>query len=85
MEHGSLQSETRPSKENPGQNRGPYHKHQVWQDGQNRTRRVPSEEVQALAQAIEGRQQFEKLADEFIETTVSMTRSGVASDSKKTR
>jgi hypothetical protein len=83
MERGSLQAETRPSKRDPAQERGPYHKHQVWQDGQNLTRRVPQEQADALAQAIAGRKQFENLAEQFIDTTVAMTRAESSPDSKK--
>ena len=83
MEYGSLQSEIRPSKRNPGEDRGPYHKHQVWENGENLTRRVPADEVEALALAIDGRKQFEKLAEEFIDTTVAMTRTESSPESKK--
>ena len=83
MEYGSLQSETRPSKRTPGEDRGPYHKHQVWEKGENLTRRVPGDQMEALALAIDGRKQFEKLAEEFIDTTVAMTRTEASPESKK--
>lgn len=83
MERGSLQAETRPSLRHPGQDRGPYFKHQIWEDGQNLTRRIPADKAQALAQAIEGRKQLEKLAQEFIDTTVRLTRAETAPDAKK--
>jgi|SRR5580704_2651878 hypothetical protein len=83
MERGSLQTETRPSLRQPGQDRGPYFKHQVWENGQNRTRRIPAEKAGALDQAIEGRKEFEKLAEEFIDATVLLTRTGTAQASKK--
>ena len=83
MEHGSLQTENRPSLRHPGQERGPYFKHQTWEEGRNRTRRVPSEQAEALAQAIEGRKDFEKLAAQFIEATVGLTRSAASPGSKK--
>ena len=74
MERGSLQEETRPSKHDPDHPNGPYFKHQVWEDGKNKTRRVPPDEAGRLAQAIEGRKQFEALAEQFVETTIAMTR-----------
>jgi hypothetical protein len=74
MERGSLQEEHRPSKGNPKLSTGPYFKHQVWEDGENQTRRVPQESARALEQAIQGRKQFEALAEDFVETTVAMTR-----------
>lgn len=83
MEHGSLQTETRPSRRHSDQARGPYHKHQVWEAGKNVTRRIPPEQADALAQAIEGRKDFEKLARQFIEATVGLTRSGATPGSKK--
>lgn len=83
MERGSLQEESRPSKQDPTHANGPYFKHQIWQNGRNRTRRVPRREADSLAQAIAGRQQFEQLAEEFVETTVAMTRGGGTPDAKK--
>ena len=83
MERGSLQAECRPSRRHCDCDCGPYYKHQVWENGQNRTRRVRKEEADALAQAIEGRQQFEKLAGQFVDTTVAMTRAQSSSASKK--
>lgn len=83
MEYGSLQEETRPSKRSPAQNQGPYFKHQVWENGRNASRRVPTEEAAALDKAIEGRKQFEELASQYVETTVAMTRSESSVDSKK--
>lgn len=74
MELGSLQSDARPSKRDPACNCGPYFKHQVWEEGQNLTRRIPAAEAPALAEAIAQRKRFEKLADDFIDTTVAMTR-----------
>ena len=74
MERGSLQAETRPSKQAPEVANGPYFKHQVWADGRNQTRRVPRDEAGWLEQAIQGRQQFEALAEQFVSVTVAMTR-----------
>jgi len=83
MERGSVQAETRPSQRDPNQERGPYFKHQIWEDGQNKTRRIPADQADALAQAIEGRKEFEKLAEEFVDATVAMTRADSPSYSKK--
>jgi hypothetical protein len=74
MERGSLQEETRPSKQGPTHPNGPYFKHQVWEKGKNKTRRVPREEAEHLASAIRGRQRFEALAEQFVEISVAMTR-----------
>ena len=83
MERGSLQSEKRPSVRRPDEGRGPYFKHQVWEGGQNVTRRVPTDDADALAQAIEGRKEFERLAEAFIDATVLLTRSEACPDAKK--
>jgi hypothetical protein len=83
MELGSLQSERRPSKRDPAQQHGPYYKHQVWEQGENFTRRIPANQAEALAQAIAGRKQFEELAVEYISTTVAMTRAESSGRSKK--
>jgi len=82
-ERGSLQAEKRPSVRHPQEGRGPYYKHQVWENGQNLTRRVPAEKAQTLAQAIEGRQQFERLAEAFIDATVLLTRAEPSPEAKK--
>lgn len=74
MERGSLQEERRPSKQDPELANGPYFKHQVWEDGKNQTRRVPEEEAGRLAQAIQGRKEFEALAEQFVSATIAMTR-----------
>lgn len=85
MENGSIQSESRPSKSDPSLVSGPYFKHQVWEDGVNVTRRVSPEEAERLAKAVEGRKQFEFLAQEFKDTTIEMTRAQLpASAQKKT-
>lgn len=83
MEHGSIHAEKRASKKDPAEERGPYYKHQVWENGGNHTRRVPQDQAAALTDAIEGRKKFEALADEFIEATVAMTRSVSSPESKK--
>lgn len=83
MEHGSLQAETRPSLRHPDQQQGPYFKHQVWEEGRNVTRRIPPARAPALAKAIAGRKEFEKLAGQFVDATVAMTRANASSDSKK--
>ena len=83
MERGSLQTEKRPSVRHPDEGCGPYYKHQVWENGQNLTRRVPGEKADALAQAIEGRKEFEHLAEAFINATVLLTREESSPGAKK--
>ena len=73
MEHGSLKAEYRAGVD-PDHPLGPYYKYQVWQEGKNHSERVAGPRAEQLRQAVEGRQQFEQLAQECIELTVQHTR-----------
>ena len=83
MEFGSLAEEYREAAGGGAETvlNGPYYKHQKWEEGRNRSRRVPAEEANALREAVEGRQRFESLSAEFVELTVASTRN--AAHSKK--
>lgn len=72
MEYGSLHAEHRPAA--GGGTTGPYYKHQVWEQGQNRSQRIPAAEAPALETALANRQRFETLAQEYIALTVQATR-----------
>ena len=76
MEFGSLAEEYREAAGAAGESvrNGPYYKHQKWEDGRNRSCRVPAEEAKSLREALEGRQRFESLSAEFVELTVASTR-----------
>lgn len=52
----------------------PFHKLQIWCDGKNHTRYVPTEEVPAIQEALAGHERFERLAEEFVDLTVAATR-----------
>src|ERR1019366_4702797 len=83
MEYGSLQAEYRPGTD-PDHPLGPYYKYQVWQEGKNHSERVAGPRAEQLRQAVDGRQQFERLAQECIELTVQHTRQAQrATDAKK--
>jgi hypothetical protein len=73
MEHGSLKAEYRTGSD-PQHPLGPYYKYQVWREGKNHSERVAGPRAEQLRQAVEGRQQFEQLAQECIELTVQHTR-----------
>ncbi|MBU6399244.1 MAG: hypothetical protein KGS61_02910 [Verrucomicrobia bacterium] len=73
MEYGSLKAEYRPGAD-PQHPLGPYYKYQVWQDGKNHSERVAGPRAEHLRQAVEGRRQFEQLAQECIELTVQHSR-----------
>ena len=86
MEFGSLAEEYREAKGGGEAARnGPYYKHQNWEDGRNRSRRVPAEEAEALREAVEGRQRFESLSAEFVELTVASTRKADRSKKNSTK
>ena len=86
MEYGSLKAEYRLAE--PGQSSeplGPYFQHQVWQRGRNLSRRVPTEQAPALANAIDNRHTFEKLASDYVGLTVEHTRQGDAKKNSKSK
>jgi len=83
MEYGSLKAEYRTGAD-PDHPLGPYYKYQVWQQGRNHSERVAGPRAEQLRNAVEGRQQFEQLAQECIQLTVQHTRQGLkATEAKK--
>jgi hypothetical protein len=52
---------------------GPYYVLQHSVDGKHYSQRVPANEVVPVQSAIEGRERFEKLAQEFVEITERLT------------
>lgn len=85
MEKGSLTEEYRDSHKDGKKVRlGPYYKHQRWEDGRNVSRRVPAAEAKKTRKAVDGYHQFEKLAKEYADITIEMTRQTTEkNDSKK--
>jgi hypothetical protein len=80
MERGKV-SEMRRGPTGPGQR--VYFNHQFWHRGKNHSSYVPGDRVGGLQAAIEGREHFEQLAEEFVDLTVAATRSDAAQGSKK--
>jgi hypothetical protein len=76
MERGALSEEYREHPDDSGGTvrLGPYFKHQVWEAGSNKSRRVPAGEVPQLRQDIENHQRFTELADSYVELAVEQTR-----------
>jgi hypothetical protein len=63
---------------------GPYYVLQHWVKGKHCSQRVSAKDVEPVRSAIEGRERFEKLAQEFLEITEQMTcKSGQNQDAKK--
>jgi hypothetical protein len=81
MEYGSFKAEYRLGADHT--QLGPYYKHQVWDRGRNRSRRVPATEAVRLQKAIANRQTCEKLSAQFIGLIVQQTRRAWAQGSKK--
>ena len=51
---------------------GPYYKHQVWEGGRNKSRRVKPEEVEHLREGIQGLDRFKELSQQYIDATIAM-------------
>jgi len=62
---------------------GPYYNHQCHEQGRNVSRYVPSEQVPALKEAIEGYHRFEHLMEHYVQLMVDRTRAERQIDSKK--
>lgn len=53
---------------------GPYYVLQHWVKGKHCSQRVPVKNLAPVRSAIEGRERFEKLAQEFVEITERLTK-----------
>ena len=52
----------------------PHYNHQTWRDGRNEVRYVPKDEVEELKKDIAGYQQFVKLAEQYADEVIRLTR-----------
>ena len=52
----------------------PHYNHQTWHNGRNEVRYVPAREAPALQKAIEGYQLFIKLAEQYADEVIRLTR-----------
>ena len=77
MEHGTLAEEYRQKAAPKGGilRSGPYFKHQAWEDGANRSRRVPADQVAGLREDIENHSRFCQLVDSYEKLVIAETRS----------
>ena len=62
---------------------GPYYNHQCYEHGRNVSRYVPSDQVPALKDAIEGYHRFEQLSEHYVQLMVEKTRAERQAGSKK--
>jgi hypothetical protein len=84
MERGKLTSEyrTRPNPKGDGEiTLGPYHKLQARENGKNKSRRVPSEEIPTLKLDIANYKKFKDLVSTLEKTIIANTRKTRASQS----
>jgi hypothetical protein len=52
----------------------PHYNHQTWRDGRNEVRYVPKDEVAQLQKDIAGYQLFTKLAEQYADEVIRITR-----------
>ena len=77
IEHGTLSEEFREKPSSDGstsQRRGPYYKHQCWENGRNLSRRVASTEVETLRKDLVNGQRFEELTSQLQQCALSEGR-----------
>ena len=61
----------------------PHQKLQTWENGKNRTRFVPEDEVPAVQAALEGYAQYQELTREYANLVIAETRQNIAGSKKK--
>lgn len=52
----------------------PHYNHQTWHNGRNEVRYVPASQAAALRKALEGYQLFIKLAEQYADEVIRVTR-----------
>ena len=62
---------------------GPFYKLQAHENGKNRTRYVPREQVAAVQEAINGYQEFQCLTEQYAREVIAQTRDAIAAGFKK--
>jgi hypothetical protein len=82
MERGKLCAYS--FKDRPGHT-GPYHKLQQWDNGKNRTRYVPADELADLEAALAGYSQYQELTRQYADLVIAETRQSIASKKKTSR
>jgi hypothetical protein len=80
MERGKLSTYSFPDRSGDA---GPYYKLQHWEEGKNRTRYIPPEQVPLLEQALAGQAKFQELTEQYAQLVIAETRAQLAAGSKK--
>ena len=63
---------------------GPYYRLQRWENSENHTRHIPSEEVPAVEAALAGFARYKQLTEQYAQLVITETRQDLA-DAKKKR
>jgi uncharacterized protein DUF6788 len=61
---------------------GPYHKLQHWENGKNKTRYIPTEELEAVQAALAGYAQYQELTEQYAQLVIVQTRQNIAASKK---
>ena len=59
---GKLSSQTYVAK---GRSQGPYFTLQRWEEGKNKSQRIPPQQLSMIQEAVTGFERFQQLADQF--------------------
>jgi hypothetical protein len=87
IELGTLKEEyrERPAPDGKGIIRnGPYYKHQCWENGANRSSRIPADQVDLLRGHLEQGEEFQRLVEELTTLAIAGGRAQRTASSQKT-
>jgi hypothetical protein len=54
--------------------RGPYFKHQCWENGRNRSTYIPAEQIESLRQDLENGKRFNQITSELAAAAIQQSR-----------
>jgi hypothetical protein len=77
---GKLSSQTYVAK---GRSQGPYFTLQRWEQGKNKSQRIPPQQLPMIQEAVTGFERFQQLADQFVGLTEQQTWEAQPADLKK--
>jgi len=77
---GKLSSQTYVAK---GRSQGPYFTLQRWDEGKNKSQRIPPQQLPMIQEAVTGFQRFQQLADQFVGLAEKQTWEAQPADIKK--
>ena len=66
-----------------GRSQGPYFTLQRWEQGKNKSQRVPPPQLPLIQEAVSGFQRFQQLADQFVGLAEQQTWNAQPTDFKK--